>query len=275
MTVETRLTESELERYRRQMTLTGLTEKHQKTLKSSTAMVAGIGGLGGTAAIYLAVAGIGKMVFVHSGNLTLSNMNRQILMKHDWIGRSRVLQARRTIHEINPDVEVEIFDDRITVESVNDFLENAQVALSARPNFSERRILNKACVDNKVLMVEAAMNGMEGCLFSVVPYETPCLQCVFPKDDPDWKELGFPVLGAVSGMLGCIMAIEAIKLLTGYGKPMLSHMLLFNTTDMEFRKVNIRRDEQCPVCGKGRISSEWDCVGVTGNRRKPLAGGRR
>jgi molybdopterin/thiamine biosynthesis adenylyltransferase len=98
-------------------------------------------------------------------------------------------------------------------------------------------------------MVEAAMNGMEGYIFTIVPGTTPCLHCLYPEDDPSWEELGFPVLGAVSGMLGCLMAIEAIKLLTGYGKPLLSRMLIFNTFDMEFKKVKLRRNVRCPICG--------------------------
>jgi molybdopterin/thiamine biosynthesis adenylyltransferase len=100
-------------------------------------------------------------------------------------------------------------------------------------------------------MVEAAMNGMEGYLFNVIPGEAPCLHCMYPEDDPAWEEMGFPVLGAVSGMLGCMMALEAIKLLTGYGKPLLGKMLVFNTADMEFRKMNISRDDSCEICGEG------------------------
>jgi molybdopterin/thiamine biosynthesis adenylyltransferase len=100
-------------------------------------------------------------------------------------------------------------------------------------------------------MVEAAMNGMEGYLFNVLPGVTSCLHCMYPEDDPAWKEMGFPVLGAVSGMLGCMMALEAIKLLTGYGKPLLGKMLVFDTVDMEFRKMNIPRNDGCEVCGDG------------------------
>jgi len=244
------LSEVEMERHRRQLMLHGFTEKHQQKLKDSTALIAGIGGLGGTAAIYLAVAGIGKMVLAHYGNLTLSNMNRQILMKHDWIGRSRVVQAEKTIREINPDVEVEIFDERISQDNIGELLDGVQIALSARPNFNERRILNSACVSRNVPMVEAAMNGMEGYLFNIVPHVTPCLNCVYPADNPEWEELGFPVLGAVSGMLGCMMSIEAIKLLTGFGKPLLSEMLVFDTVNMDFRKLKTWKDAQCTVCGR-------------------------
>ena len=231
--------------------LRGFTADHQKRLKHSTALVAGVGGLGGTAALYLAVAGIGRLVLAHHGKLTLSNMNRQVLMRDEGIGKSRVQLAKKTLARINPEVEVEVHDERITRESVDRILRGAQIALSARPNFSERRVLNQACAESMVPMVEAAMNGMEGYLFNVIPKAASCVHCVYPEDDPSWEELGFPVLGAVSGMLGCMMAIEAIKLLTGYGKPLFSEMLLFNTIDMDFRKVKIPRNEQCEVCRRG------------------------
>lgn len=249
------LSAQERERCRRQMMLDGFAEEHQERLKNSTALIAGIGGLGGTAALYLAVAGIGRLVLVHAGNLTLSNMNRQVLMRHDRIGTSRVAQAKKTLREINPDVEIAVRDERITEANAGRLLAGAQIALSARPNYHERRVLNAACVNRRVPMVEAAMNGMEGYLFNVVPPATPCLSCLYPEDDPAWRELGFPVMGAVSGMLGCIMALETIKLLTGFGTPLLSQMLIFNTHDMEFRKVNIRKDNACPVCGTHFIHS--------------------
>jgi molybdopterin-synthase adenylyltransferase len=242
------LTHTDRERYRRQLMLRGFTTDHQQWLRNSTAVVAGIGGLGGTAALYLAAAGIGRLILVHAGNLTLSNMNRQVLMKHKAIGKSRVVQAKKTIQEMNPDVEIEAIDERITEANVGKLVRSARIALSARPNFEERRILNKACIEKGIPMVEAAMNGMEGYLFNVLPRVAPCIHCVYPEDDPSWKELGFPVMGAVSGMLGCMMALEAIKLLTGYGKPLLSEMLVFNTYDMDFRKVRIPRDEHCEVC---------------------------
>ncbi len=246
--MDAELTHTERERYRRQMMLRGFTSDHQQWLRNSTALIAGVGGLGGTAALYLAAAGIGRLVLVHAGNLTLSNMNRQILMRSNRIGKSRVLQAKKTIQEMNPEVEIETYDERITSSNVQALLRTAQIALSARPNFSERRILNKACIEKGIPMVEAAMNGMEGYIFNVLPKVASCVHCVYPEDDPSWQELGFPVLGAVSGMLGCMMALEAIKLITGYGKPLLSEMLVFNTYDMEFKKVKIPRDENCEVC---------------------------
>ena len=248
LTMEIELTHMERERYRRQLMLRGFTADHQRWLGKSTALVAGVGGLGGTAALYLAAAGIGRLILVHAGNLTLSNMNRQVLMKHTAIGKSRVVQAKKTIQEMNPEVEIEAIDERIRAADVGMLVRTAQVALSARPNFGERRVLNRACIEKGIPMVEAAMNGMEGYLFNVLPGVSPCIHCVYPEDDPSWQEMGFPVMGAVSGMLGCMMALEAIKLLTGFGKPLLSEMLVFNTYDMDFRKVRVPRDEHCEVC---------------------------
>ncbi len=248
LTMEIELTHMERERYRRQLMLRGFTTDHQRWLRNSTALVAGVGGLGGTAALYLAAAGIGRLILVHAGNLTLSNMNRQVIMKQKAIGKSRVVQAKKTIQEMNPEVEIEAIDVRIRPDNVGMLVRTAQIALSARPNFDERRVLNRACIEKGIPMVEAAMNGMEGYLFNVLPPVTPCVHCVYPEDDPSWEEMGFPVMGAVSGMLGCMMALEAIKLLTGYGKPLLSEMLVFNTYDMDFRKVRIPRDEHCEIC---------------------------
>lgn len=240
--------------------LDGFNMEHQQRLKNSVALIAGIGGVGGTAALYLAVAGIGKMVLVHYGNLTHSNMNRQILMRHEWIGKERVIQAMKTIKDINPDVDIDIYNKRISEGDIKRLLDGVHIALSTRPNFHERRLLNNACIKKGIPMIEAAMNGMEGYIFNVIPNKTSCLNCVFPEDDDKWEELGFPVLGAVSGMLGCIMAIEAIKLLTGYGKPLYSKILVFNTIDMEFRKLNIYRDEDCGVCGKkAKIAETIQC----------------
>ncbi len=251
MNMDHHLTEGDRERYRRQLMLRGFTADHQQRLKDATAFVAGVGGLGGTAAMYLAVAGIGRLILAHAGILTLSNMNRQVLMRDDAIGTSRVAQAQETLCRLNPQVEVEAHDTRITGENVQSLMGTSRVVLSARPNFQERRVLNQACVERSVPMVEAAMNGMEGYLFNVISGEAPCLHCMYPEDDPAWEEMGFPVLGAVSGMLGCMMALEAIKLLTGYGKPLLGKMLVFNTADMEFRKMNISRDDSCEICGEG------------------------
>ncbi|MGO9379435.1 MAG: HesA/MoeB/ThiF family protein [Dissulfurispiraceae bacterium] len=250
------LSDEDLERFKRQLTLSGYREEHQIKLESSTALIAGVGGVGGTTALYLAIAGIGRLKLVHSGTLTSSNLNRQILMTEDWIGKTRVDCARETIKRIASGVQVDIYNERMTPENSADFVGDADVAVSARPNFSERCALNTACVRNRIPMIEGAMFDMDAYLFSIRPGLTPCFHCLFKDADSRWQELGFPVLGALSGTLGCMMAVEAVKVITGYGTPLFSRMLLFNLASMDFNKISVNRDPDCPVCGK-----LWDSKG--------------
>lgn len=238
---------NEIERYKRQLSVSGFDVNMQAKLKGSTALVAGIGGLGGTAAIYLAAAGIGKLLLVHEGVLEYSDLNRQILMTEECLGRSRVHKAEETIKNFNSQIEIEAFDAPIKEGLLKRIVPDADIVLDCRHNFPERRLINKACVEMGVPMIEAAMNDMEGYLFSVLYGKTACLNCIYP-DDPVWDPYGFPVMGAVSGMLGTLAAIEAIKILTCFQKPLLNKILYFNLRDMEFKKFNTYKIKDCVIC---------------------------
>ncbi len=243
------LTPKELERYSRQIQLPDLGLEGQKALKNTTALVSGVGGLGGTVALYLAVAGIGKLILVRGGGLRLDDMNRQILMTDDWVGKSRVIKAKETLSQINPDVEVEAIAEYITADNVDLLVQRSDIALSCAHNFPERDLLNAACVRWRKPMVEAAMNSMEAYLTTIVPGKTPCLSCLFPEK-PDWDRRAFGVLGAVSGTLACLTALEAIKLITGLGQPLLGQLLNMDLANVEFNKLRLYKDPDCPVCGK-------------------------
>ncbi|MBI3584735.1 MAG: HesA/MoeB/ThiF family protein [Nitrospinae bacterium] len=242
------LTTAELEKYKRQITIEGFGIEAQKRLKDSTALIAGVGGVGGTAALYLSVAGIGRLILTHDGDLTLPDMNRQILMSHSSIGLKRVYTARESIEKINPDVSIEVLPDKVSEENLDIILPQADVVIDCRHNFIERNILNELCVKKKKILIEAAMNDMEAYLTTIIPYRTPCLSCIYPEK-PEWDYLGFNVLGAVSGTIGCLSAIEAIKVLTGLGEPLYSKLLFFDTKGMEFKKFNLHRRSDCGVCG--------------------------
>lgn len=242
------LTPTELERYSRQMMLPNFGELAQKRLKSATVLVTGVGGLGGTAALYLAVAGVGRLILVRGGDLRLDDMNRQILMTDDWVGKPRVLKAKETLEAINPDIQVEVVHDYITPENVDSLVQSADMALDCAHNFTERNLLNAACVRWRKPMVEAAMDGMEAYLTTIIPGVTPCLSCLFPEK-PEWDRRAFSVLGAVSGTLACLTALEAIKLITGFSQPLLSQLLTIDLNRMEFAKRRSQRDRACPVCG--------------------------
>jgi molybdopterin-synthase adenylyltransferase len=243
------LTPIELERYRRQIMLPGFGEIAQQQLKSATVLVTGVGGLGGTAALYLAVAGVGRLILVRGGDLRLDDMNRQILMTDDWVGKPRIYKARETLLSINPDIQVEAIAEYITPENVDALVTSADLALDCAHNFTERDLLNAACVKAGKPMIEAAMNGMEAYLTTIVPGKTPCLSCLFPEK-PNWDRRGFGVLGAVSGALACLTALEAIKLITGLGKPLLSQLLTMDLSSANFAKYRSYHDPGCPVCGR-------------------------
>ena len=249
------LTPKELERYSRQIQLTGFGESGQKALKNTTALVSGVGGLGGTVALYLAVAGIGKLILVRGGELRLDDMNRQILMTDDWVGKPRVTKAKETLSQINPDIEVEALAEYITADNADSLVQRADIALSCAHNFPERDLLNAACVRWQKPMVEAAMNSMEAYLTTIVPGKTPCLSCLFPEK-PDWNRRAFGVFGAVSGTLACLSALEAIKLITGLGKPLLGQLLNMDLANLEFKKLHLYKDPDCPVCGQKTEEAE-------------------
>ncbi len=244
------LSERELERYKRQMSLPGFGKESQEKLKSSTVLVAGIGGLGGTTAFYLAAAGVGKLVLVHEGPLSISNLNRQILMTDDWVGKSRVVKGKETLQKFNPHLKIDIYDEAITEESFNKRLDGVDLVVDCRHNFPERRAINKAIVERGVPMVEAAMNSMEAYLFNIIPGKTACLHCLYP-DNQEWDPFGFHVLGAHSGALGCMAAVESVKILTGYGRHLGNEMLFFDLGTMDFRKMQTSIKVDCPVCGSG------------------------
>lgn len=260
----TDLSPIELERYRRQIMLPGFGEVAQQRLKNSTVLVTGVGGLGGTAALYLAVAGVGRLILLRGGELRRDDMNRQILMTDHWIGQPRVFKAKETLLNINPDIHIDALCEYVHPDNVNELVRSADIVLDCAHNFIERDLLNAACVRWGKPMVEAAMNDMEAYLTTIVPGLTPCLSCIFPEK-PDWDKRGFGVLGAVSGTLACLTALEAIKLITGLGTPLLSQLLTMDLSHAEFAKRRPYHDPNCPICGDknrrtiGAMSQEEPC----------------
>jgi molybdopterin/thiamine biosynthesis adenylyltransferase len=243
------LTPTEIDRYRRQIMLPGLGETGQLKLKNTTALVTGVGGLGGTAALYLAVAGVGKLILVRGGDLQRDDLNRQVLMTDDWVGKPRVFKAQETLQALNPDIEIEAVCEYVSADNIDALVQRADIALDCAFDFKERDLLNAACVRWGKPMVEAAMNSMEAYLTTIVPGQTPCLNCLYPEK-PEWDRWGFGVLGAVSGTLACLAALEAIKLITGLGEPLLGQLLTMDLARADFAKRRSYHDPDCPVCSR-------------------------
>lgn len=242
------LTEAERIRYEWQMWTPDVGDEGQRKLKSASVLVSRLGGVGGTAAYYLAAAGIGKLVLAHAGNVKPGDLNRQLLMTTDWLGKPRVESAQRRLNELNPNVEIVAINENISDNNATTIVKQADMIVDAAPLYAERFAINRAAVEQRKPLIECAMFDLDAQLTTIVPGSTPCLRCLYPVDPPHWKR-EFPVFGAVSGMIGAMAALEVVKLVTGISEPLMNKLLLINLRSMEFRKFPTMRDQNCVVCG--------------------------
>jgi molybdopterin/thiamine biosynthesis adenylyltransferase len=222
-------------------------EEGQRKLKAASVLISRIGGVGGSVASYLAAAGVGKLILAHAGNVKASDLNRQLLMTTDRLGKPRIESALRRLHELNPHVEIVALNENISDANAAAIVRQADIVVDAAPLFSERFAMNRAAVEQGRALVECAMFDLDAQLTTIIPGLTPCLRCLYPVDPPHWKR-EFPVFGAVSGMIGTLAAMEVIKLVTGLSEPLTNRLLTINLRTMEFRKLPIVRDEHCEVC---------------------------
>lgn len=242
------LTDAERERYQWQLSVPGFGEGGQHRLKAASVLVSRVGGVGGCVAYELAAAGVGRLVLAHAGNLRLNDLNRQLLMTTDGVGGPRADLAARRLRELNPTIKIEPVAENVGPANVERLVLGVDLVVVCAPTFAERLLMNAAAVRQNKPLVDCAMYEMEAQVTTVLPGRSPCLACLYPAEPPHWKRQ-FPVLGAVSGVVGCLGAVEAIKVLAGLGEPLAGRMLLCDLGDMSFRKVTLRRRPDCPVCG--------------------------
>ena len=242
------LTEQEKSIYEWQMWVPDHGEVGQQKLKGASVLVSRCGGVGGAVALELAAAGVGRIVLAHAGNLRPGDLNRQILMTHAWLGQPRVECAARRLAELNPRVQIVPIAENVTDANARHLVGQVDLVVDCAPLLEERLLMNREAVRQKKPLVECAMYELEIRLTTVLPGTTPCLACLYPDSVPHWKRQ-FPVFGAVSGAVGCLGAMEAIKVLTGIGRPLLGELLVGDLRAMTFRKLAIKRDAHCRVCG--------------------------
>ena len=243
------LSERERERYKRQMILDGWGDQAQERLQQSTVFVAGAGGLGSPACIYLAVAGVGHLHICDFDAPELSNLNRQIMHSDARVGTNKALSAQQTLAELNPDVAVTPIAERIEESNVDELVGDAAVIVDCMDNFPTRYALNECAMRKGIPLVHGSVWGLEGRMTFVHAPETPCLRCVFPVA-PECEV--FPVVGATPGVIGSLQALEAVKYLAGVGDNLKGKLLVWDGGDMEFRKLGLRHDPACPTCGGSR-----------------------
>jgi molybdopterin/thiamine biosynthesis adenylyltransferase len=241
------LSPSELERYNRQILISDLGSEGQRKLKASKVVVAGIGGLGCLSSLYLAAAGVGKIILVDKGKFKLSDLNRQLLCWQRDIGRFKAKVAKEKLEALNPEIQVEALVAEITKDSTCDVIEDADVVVDGLDNWRTRFVLNDYCVMQDIPFVHAGVSALHGQMITIVPGKGPCLRCVFPKEPPEVEKI--PVLGATPALLAALQVIDVIKLIVGLGKPLVGRMLFLNGKEMEFETVEMKRNAKCPICG--------------------------
>lgn len=244
----TELTSEEEAIYEWQIWTRDFGKEGQEKLKGSAALVSRCGGLGGPVAQQLAAAGFGKLVLAHGGNLKHSDLNRQILMTHDWLGKPRAECAAKRLADLNPRAEIEAVSENVNEKNVAALVSKVDIVFDCAPLFRERFLMNRECVRQRKPMIESAMFGMEGQITVIVPGETPCLACIYPEDPPEWKR-EFPVFGAVSALAAAIGVTESIKLIAGFGQTLTGQMLYYDCRVMSFRRIPLQRRPDCPICG--------------------------
>ena len=246
------LSESELERYSRQLVLPEWSGEAQERLKSATAIVVGAGALGSPAATYLAAAGVGHLGIVDEDAVELSNLHRQPLHFTPDVGRQKAENAALKLGVLNPEVQVDPYPVRIAEQNAPAIVMGADVVVDCSDSFATRYVVNDACCAQGVPLVEAGVLGFDGLVLSIRPGESACYRCAFPTEPPEGsvpscREAG--VLGATAGIVGSIQALEAIKLLTGVGEPLLDRILQLDAASMEQTVVSTTRRAGCPACG--------------------------
>jgi len=241
------LTDEERATYEWQIWVEDFGERGQEILKNSSVLVSRVGGLGSVVAYELAAAGIGKLVLAHAGNIKPSDLNRQLLMTHDALGTSRVESAERRLRDLNPRLEIVTVDENLNDDNAARLVEQADLIVDCAPLFEERFAMNSEAVHQRKPLIECAMYDLEASLTTIIPGQTPCLACLCPEKPPVWKR-EFPVFGAVSGTVGCMAAMEAIKVLAGFGSPLLGQLLTFDLRDMSFSRRTIQRNTNCHIC---------------------------
>ncbi len=254
-------TDAQLDRYSRHLLLPEVGEKGQAKLLQSKVLLLGAGGLGSPAALYLAAAGVGTLGVVDGDVVDASNLQRQVIHGQDRVGKSKVKSAQRTIQNLNPDVNVIPFDERLDSSNIDRiFDQDWDVIVDGLDNFPTRYLVNDASVWKDIPVVHGSIFRFDGQVTTFWPKQGPCYRCLYPEPPPahlapSCAEAG--VLGVLPGVIGVIQATEAIKIILGQGEPLTGRLLQYDSLNMKFRTFKLRQDKNCIVCGPNPTVTEY------------------
>ena len=245
------LTPSEVQRYSRHIIMPQVGSVGQRKLIDASVLLVGAGGLGSPLAMYLAAAGVGKIGIVDFDSVDITNLHRQILHGNEDVGRAKVESAEDRLLSINPDVQVEKLPVHMNSENAMEIAKDFDILVDGTDNFPTRYLINDVGVLSNKPIVHGSIFLFEGQITTFLPGQG-CYRCLYPAPPPpgmvpSCSEAG--VLGVLPGIVGSIMAAEAIKVILGLGNTLVNRLLMFDAVDMDFRKVKLRKDPECPVCG--------------------------
>jgi adenylyltransferase/sulfurtransferase len=246
-------TEDQLHRYSRHIILPEVGGKGQKKISEAKVIMIGAGGLGCPVGYYLAAAGVGTLAIVDNDEVELSNLQRQIAHSVNTIGVNKADSAKKTFEGLNSDVNVIAIKERINSKNILDLIKDYDIVVDGTDNFPTRYLINDACVMLKKPLVSGAILRFEGQVTTIIPGEGHCYRCLFEEPPPpglvpSCQEAG--VLGVLCGVVGSLQATEVLKLIIGKGKPLSGQLLIYDALGVNFRKVKVPKNENCPVCGK-------------------------
>src|SRR5712691_7183809 len=246
------LTPQEVARYSRHLIMPEVGVEGQKRLKAGSVLLIGAGGLGSPLGLYLAAAGVGRIGIVDFDVVDFSNLQRQVLHGTADVGRPKLHSARDRLQAINPEVKVDLYETRLTAANALTLFEPYDIVIDGTDNFPTRYLVNDACVLLKKPNVYVSIFRFDGQASVFHPPQGPCYRCLYPEPPPPGEvpscaEGG--VLGILPGLIGCIQATEAVKLILGKGSALIGRLLLYDALQMTFQEFKVRRNPKCPVCG--------------------------
>src|SRR3954465_4813 len=272
------LSPQEVARYSRHLIMPEVGMEGQKRLKAASVLLVGAGGLGSPLGLYLAAAGVGRLGLIDFDVVDFSNLQRQVLHGTADVGRPKLQSARDRIRAINPEVQTDLYEARLTSANALDLFKPYDLIIDGTDNFPTRYLVNHACVLLGKPNVYGSIFRFDGQASVFYPPAGPCYRCLYPEPPPpdlvpSCAEGG--VLGILPGLIGVVQATETVKLLLGSGSPLIGRLLLYDALEMTFREMKVRKSPTCPICGPnptitGLIDYEQFC-GVRGAEPAPAA----
>lgn len=246
-----KLSKTQYQRYSRHIMLPEIGESGQKKLLESKMLIVGLGGLGSAIGYYLAAAGVGHLGIIDADVVDISNLQRQILHSTATIGVSKTDSAEKTLSALNPDVKIVKYQERLAPENATNIIRDYNLVIDACDNLPTRYLMNDACHSEEKPLVYGGIFQFEGRASVFLPDKGPCYRCLYPDPPPEDMMPGpqdIGLLGVLPGVIGCIEATEAIKLILGIGQSLVGRLLIYDALNMEFQELKLEKDSNCPVC---------------------------